>query len=75
MIFTVCGYDEQEDGIALNMSEEPMAKSFAFGCTFDDAGEISHAKRFAIAVCYDAKLRCKGGEGVVCDLRFGGGDA
>jgi hypothetical protein len=75
MVLAVGGYEEEEDGVAFDMSEESVAEAFAFGGSFDDAGEVGDAEGLSVAVFDHAELWGEGGEGVVGDPGFGGGDA
>jgi len=41
-VVLVSCYHEQQDGVALNMSEETHSDALAFMCALDDARDVSH---------------------------------
>src|SRR6185437_5988971 len=44
MVGTIGRYQEQQDGVSLDMSQESMPKTFPFRRSFDDPGQIGYAK-------------------------------
>ena len=57
-----------------SMWQETQAEPFAFVRTFDDPGNVRHHEALAIVIRDDPQIGNEGGERVVSDLRFGGGD-
>jgi hypothetical protein len=62
-----------EHGAALDMAEEAVAEPLALMSAFDQAGNIGQHE-VALADGDDAEIGVERGEGVVGDLRLGGGD-
>ncbi len=71
-------YEVDDDAGALDVAKELDAEPVAEVRAFDEAGEIGHGEGFGVgefADLDDAEVGLKGGEGVVGDLGFGGGEA
>ena len=73
-VSAVGGDEEEEDGVALDVAQETYAEPFAPAGAFDDAGDVRHDEGAVVAVGDDAEVGDEGGEGVVGDFGFGGGD-
>ena len=61
-VVAVGRHHEQQQGVALDVSQEAQSQSFARTGSFDDAGNVRHHKRFAVAIGHDAQIgfqRCK----------------
>ena len=67
-----------EDAGALDVFEELDAEAGAEVCAFDEAGHVGDGEGFGVGEVADldyAEVGFEGGEGVVGDLRLGGGEA
>jgi hypothetical protein len=67
-----------DDAGALDVFEELDAEASAEVCAFDEAGKVGYGEGFGVGEVADldyAEIGLEGGEGVVGDLRFGGGEA
>ena len=73
-VVRVGGHEEEQDGIAFDVTEEPKSESLAFRGTFNDARNVRHHKALFIAVRDHAEVGAQGGERVVRDFRLGGTD-
>ena len=67
-------HHEQQDGIALDMSQEAQSEPLAFGSALNDSRDVCHAERLPIAIGDNAQLGGEGGEGIVGYLGFGSRD-
>ena len=63
----------QQNPAAFDMAEETVAEAKAFMRAFDEAGNVGE-NEFASVAGNDAELRIERGEGIIGDLRLGGGD-
>ena len=74
VVITVCGNEEQQYRVSLNMPQEPVPQSFTFSGTFDNTGKIGNTETFPVTVFHHTQVGYQGGKGVVGDLGFGSGD-
>jgi hypothetical protein len=66
-----------DDAGALDVFEELDAEAMAEVCAFDEAGKIGYGEGLGVGIFADldyAEVWLEGGEGVVRDLRLGGGE-
>ncbi len=71
----VAGDDKEEGGVAFDVAQEAQAEPFAAVGALDDAGDVGHDEGACVAIGDDAEVGHQGGEGVVGDFGFGGGEA
>ena len=70
-IFSDGGHHEQQGRIAFNMSQESDAQSFAFGSTFDNAGNVGHDETAVSAIADNAEVGYQSGERIICNFGLG----
>ena len=66
------GYQKEQHGIPLDVPKEPQTQAFSLRRPFNDSGNVGHHKALLVAVGHHAEVGSQGGEGIVCDFRFGG---
>src|SRR5262249_22159288 len=66
--------EERQDARSLDVTEELKAQPTSFVRALDDAREIGDDERAVVAQLNDAEIGAQRSEGIVADLRAGGGD-
>ncbi len=66
---------KQKDRITLDVAQEAGADPFTLVGTLDDAGDVGHHERMTVANLDDTEVGFERGEGIVGDLRTGGGNS
>ena len=70
-IVGITGNHEEQQGVALDMTQETKAEALSSGSTFNDTGNIGHHKGFIVTIAHDTQGRFHSGEGIVGYLRTG----
>ena len=65
----IAWYHEEEQRVALDVTEESQTKSLSFARTLDDARDISHDKTLVVAVVHDAQRWFERSKWIVSNLR------
>ena len=74
-VIGIARHHEEQQRVALDMSQKAQSETFTLGGTLDDAGNVGHDERLLVAIAYDAQRGLHGGKGVVGYLRAGIGDS
>ena len=64
---------EEEQGVALDVSEESQSQALSFARSLDNTRDISHHETLMVAVIHDAQRWLEGGKRIVGDLWTGTG--
>ena len=70
-VVSIARNHEEQQRVALNMTEESQTQTFSFARTLDDARNISHDKTLVIAIIYDTQRWFERSKRIVCNLRTG----
>ena len=70
-VVRIARHHEEQQGVALDMAEEPQSEPLPLACPFDDSRNIRHHETLAVTIADDAQRRFHGGKRIVGDLRPG----
>ena len=73
-VVRISRHHEQQQRVALDMTEEAETEALTFRGSLDDTRDIGHHERLVVAIAHDAEGGLHRGEGIVGNLGTGIGE-